>query len=600
MAMGLGTYLAGDAGARRRGRNRFGWLGAASVAPILLLSAGLAHAQAIERNLPPAPKSGAPEIAEPNLSIRNADSTPIGPALTGIDILGEKDEVSVAPTPGINVSHAPRLAGAEAALRRYLGRPLSKHLIAEIETQIALIYRSQGHPFVNLSTPPQELTGGVLQVRVIEFKLDKKTAPGATPSEAGYIKDNVRATPGEDINVNDISQDLDWLNRYPFHTVQAVFSPSSQPGETDLALTTKDIRPFSVYGGYADSGSPSTSFDRYILGTQFALPFLHDAFVSYQYTGSNSSLFYGGGPFNSSPDPSYVSHAGRIYIPTLPRQDLEMSVDYVQTYAPSGKDLNAKLSTLEASAAYRSALSDFVHWLPGEALVGFEAKSLISTSYFNGASVAEHGINVFQILVGYSYSGYDAAGHTALDINAHISPGGVDGRDNNTSYDLFSGGHFVHSSYAYLNGDLTRVTNLPKIFGVQGMSLVTQIVWQYAGVVLPLSEDSGLGGQPLVRGYTLDDGAADTAFIDRSELHGPVMKFLYPNSYIAPYIFFDTGYGYNNYTNKPESLQSTGFAADFQLTSHLTATMDGAWALRSAGFTRAGDGRFDIRLTAAF
>ena len=111
MAMGLGTYLAGDAGARRRGRNRFGWLGAASVAPILLLSAGLAHAQAIERNLPPAPKSGAPEIAEPNLSIRNADSTPIGPALTGIDILGEKDEVSVAPTPGINVSHAPRLAG---------------------------------------------------------------------------------------------------------------------------------------------------------------------------------------------------------------------------------------------------------------------------------------------------------------------------------------------------------------------------------------------------------------------------------------------------------------------------------------------------------
>ena len=74
-------------------------------------------------------------------------------------------------------------------LRPYLGQPLSRKLIAEIEAAIARQYRDLDYPFVSLSTPEQEITGGVLQIRVVEFRTGKVAVKGAkSDAEAARLR----------------------------------------------------------------------------------------------------------------------------------------------------------------------------------------------------------------------------------------------------------------------------------------------------------------------------------------------------------------------------------------------------------------------------
>jgi hypothetical protein len=103
-----------------------------------------------------------------------------------------------------------------------------------------------------------------------------------------------------------------------------------------------------------------------------------------------------------------------------------------------------------------------------------------------------------------------------------------------------------------------------------------------------------------VRGYTLDDGAFDTAIVSRNELHLPPIALPLPGSVVAPYVFFDDAIGKSDFTKKTEQPDSTGVAMDIQITRHIAATLDGAFALRNAGATHTGDGRFDIHVTVTY
>jgi hemolysin activation/secretion protein len=575
----------------------------AATALVASLAASGAMAQAIERNLPPAPPAAGSDIAPPNIVAASADATPIGPALTSLVILGPKDAVVAAPLKGVDVLRDPALAKDSRRLARFLGKPISRKLIGEIEAQIAIAYRDRGYPFVNLSTPPQELTGGALQIRVVEFRLGTVTPLGAKGRDGAYEESRIRLKPGEEINTNTLAQDLDWLDRYPFRNAQAVFSPSKTPGATDLQLQTTYTKPWSIYAGYANSGSSLTGFDRYILGAETTVPFLKDSLVSYQFTGSDNALFNHNGFFNAASPPTYLSHAGRLVVPTLARQDVELTVDYVQTFEPlATRGYDTRLNTLEATLAYRAALSDFVSFLPGEGVAGFEAKNELSHTLFGGVNVpeTEHNLDVFQAIVGWTYLGNDPLGRTTADITVHVSPGGLGSKNTKAAFTGFSNDRFDVDTYAYVSGDLTRYDRLPPLFGIKGFSLVTTLIGQYSAIPLPLTEQAGVGGQSLVRGYTLDDGAFDTAIVSRNELHLPPIVLPLPGSVAAPYVFVDNAIGKSNFTKKTEQPASTGVAMDIQLTKHVAATIDGAFALRNAGLTHTGDGRFDIHVTVTY
>ena len=387
---------------------------------------------------------------------------------------------------------------------RFIGQPLSRKLIAEIQASIDRYYRGLRRPFVSVSTPPQQLDGGVLKVRVIEFRAGKISVSGADDRTAARLAAQVRFAPGSPIDSADLAEDLEWLNRYPFRSVQPVLTAGSEFGATDLQLVTTSTRPFRAYAGYADSGSPTTTVDRYFAGFAAALPFVPDASLSYQLTGSPDFWVAHGRPFADAGDPRYTSDAIRASLPTAPRQDFELTADYVSTSAPSrgGEGFfTSHVVIYEASLGYRSALSNALP-LAGDLFLGFETKRESTETIFVGP-VASQALDIEQFVAEYAYAVRRPHGGTSLDIALRLSPGGLGQGNTNKAFAAFElpSARYTPTSATTLSQDVL----LPL-----GLRYDGSVFAQYANRALPRHQEQfGYGGQALIRGYSADDGSYD-------------------------------------------------------------------------------------------
>jgi hemolysin activation/secretion protein len=576
---------------------------AGAVGLVLLAAASggrTAHAEALERNLPPQTRPPEAVTPPPNIAPNEQDSTPIGPAVRAVVLLGPSEPPRAGPASGIETGSAFRLRPARmrASLKGFLGRPLSRRLIAQVEAAVALDYRRAGYPFVSVSTPAQELTGGVLQIRVIEFSLGQLTVKGATRTPQAYIAGHVRARAGGPIDSDDLSEDLDALNRYPFRRIDAVFTPGASLGQTDLILNAVETKPWSVYAGYSNSGSPSTGWDRYFAGARVGGLLGRDSLLSDQFTASGDALFDKERLFSGVAYPHYLSDAVSLVVPTNPRGQIEAVFDWIQTNQISAP-FTVRQTTFEASLGYRFALSNLggatSGW--GEARFGVEARRQEILTLFTGAGQASDlSVEVYQLYFGYAKSAYDALGRTDLDLVAHLSPGVLDAAAGKAQALLFSKGRVSDVRYAYLGLTLSRTTKLPF-----GLAWSSQLIGQYSPRPLEGTEQMGIGGQGLVRGYNLEDGAFDQAIVLRDELHGPALAWpkMAPVQ-LAPYAFVDAGSGRDDHTGYVASAASVGLGGEFQIGGRLALSLDGAYALTRAVQTRPGDWRLETRASLAF
>ena len=557
---------------------------------------------AVERNLPPAPAASAAGVAAPDVVAASEDATPIGPGLRAIVLLGIGDAVQdAASVEGIVVRQVSQLdrARVRQALKRFLGKPLSRKLIGEIEAEIARQSRIAGRPFVSLSTPEQEITAGVIQIRVTEFHVGQAAISGvAKPSKAEYLRRRVRVQAGQAVDSTSLNEDLDWLNRNPFRQVGARFAPADETGATDLTVAVQEQRPFRLYGGWSNTGSRTTGYDRFYVGALAALPFLPDAYASYQLTGS-SDFWKKGDNFLRS-QPRYMAQGGRLYIPTLPRQDIEVTVSDALTNQVANRDFTVRQRTTEATVAYRSALSNLgLSAGAGDLLLGIEAKRQSRRVFFNGLTALQVSGDAWQGLIGWS-RGSQGNGHlSSIAFNLHVSPGGISDRSSGSRLELLTGGRVSSDRYAYATLDLVGSVRLPHNFAV-----TSQFSGQYAGTALPLSAQLGLGGDGLIRGYTPDDGAFDLGFVWRNELRAPPIAVLNRavrlSDQLAPFVFVDVGSGRDRVLKKTSTLVSAGVGADYRIGSHFSAGVNAARAMRDGLSTQAGNWRAQARVAFYF
>jgi hemolysin activation/secretion protein len=575
-------------------RSLAGWLVAVSIS---LLCAPQARAQPVERNLPPAPQAPPSVIAPPPLPGSINDDRSLGVNLTAIVILGPTSPVVASPAPGVDATQVTRLdrPPALSVLKRFLGRPITRKLISQIETEIVREYRRQGFPFVEVSTPEQEISGGALQIRVVEFRVGKLTVSHAGAQESAQIERQVRTQPGDEIDSQSLLQDLDWLNRYPGRVVTPTFTPGAALGQTDLDLVVSRPKPWSISAGYANSGSPATGLDRYYLGGSLGGHLLTDEFLSVQVTGSPDFWGTEGRLFNH-PEPLYESAAGRLVVATAPRQDIELTVNAVQTNE-TVTDFLIRQQTVEATLGYRGALSNVVP-LPGDVSFGMEASRQGRHTFFGGVEVVTLSVDVFQFFGDWSDHWSDRFGTGSADISVHGSPGGLDRRNTDAAFASDTNGRVLSATYVYGAADIAHQTPLPF-----GLALSTDVSGQYAGRPLPDSQQIAIGGQTAVRGYTLDDGAWDDGVVVRNELRPTPVAVIRSGPLaadIAPLAFVDAGYGHDEGIGPDAWMTSAGFGADMHVGGHALAGFDLAWPLLNAKVTRADAVFLDARVSLAF
>jgi hemolysin activation/secretion protein len=569
--------------------------GIAAAAVLATTWAAQAQAQVVERNSPQAPPTTPPTIVAPNATPEGQDATPIGPALSAIVVLGPKDPAVQGPAAGVDVSRVQRLntkAGA-AVLQPFLGKPISRRLIAQIEAAVAQYYRDQGFPFVSLSTPEQEITGGVLQVRAVEFRLGMTRVTGVKRTPPDFVARRVGPASGDTIDSNQLSEDLRWLNLYPFRQTQAIFSPGSDLGTANLNLATTELKPWRVYGGYANSGSPSTGWDRGYLGFSAGLP--HDAVLSYQFTASGDWWVNDGHAF-SQPHPSYIGHGATFAMPTAPRQQIEAGFDAVETNEPIGP-FDIRLNTMDLNLGYRFALSNFSRRLPGDVVVGVEGSRQQRLVQFIGIPLVQQEIQVYQAFLGWSVYRTDRLGTGSANVTLHVSPGGLGDFNSDAAFEDYTLGRMTSARYAYVDLQVNRTFRLPKRWAV-----TSSLFAQFAGSPLPDSQRIGLGGHALVRGYNLDDGAFDSGLVWRNELRAPSLSLLRGRwaDELSPYAFVDASYGWVVGDRFEEHPVSAGLGADYALGRTIDAALSVGYAFTDAIETRVGDVRIQARVTIAY
>ncbi len=549
-----------------------------------------AHGQAVERHLPEVPQNAPTQLVAPNAVPADQDPTPIGPALHGIVLLGTQEAVHTGVPDGVTVGDVSRLkrdTDIASLLRPYLGQPLSRRLIAEVEATVAKHYRDLNYPFVSLSTPEQEITTGVLQVRVVEFTAGKVKVEGArSDAEAARLRHDVALDPGAPIDARDLTYDLDWINRYPFRNVQAVFAPGAVLGVSDLTLEAREAKPWQAYAGYSNDGSPSTGFDRYFAGGAVGNLLGADSVLSAQATVSRDAL-------QGDADPHYKSAALSYTLPLGPRGQIEANGDVVDTYTP-GDPFSVRLKAGEGALGYRFGISD-LYGDTGETDLrfGLEAKHQTGITYFGKLDVYDVSAEVYQAYLGYHHTASDALGASTFDVAVHMSPGGLDHGNSDEQALIYSQGRQKGETYSYVGATYDRVTALPA-----GLFLKTDAIGQFAAIALPRTEQAGLGGSSLVRGYTLDDGAFDTALIVRNELHVPAKSW--GASAINPFVFADLGYGRDNAAHVTTGLASAGAGAETHLTRYVALNLSAACTLAPDRATRAGNWLAHTNLSVAF
>ena len=553
----------------------------------LLAATGSAHAQAVERHLPTTTQGAAPPIVAPNAVAADQDATPIGPALKAIILLGTDDAVrtdnpadTVDISTSVRMHDRPRLLSADLA--PFIGQPLSHKLIARIEASIARRYRDIGYPFISLVTPAQDISGGTLQVRIIEFKAGAISTHGVPAATSARLTRHVSLKPGDAIDTNTLSEDLDWINRYPFRQAQAVFKPGQGRATSDLILAVDSSKPCQAYAGYSNDGSPATGEDRYFLGGALGNVLGPDSVVSIQTTQSRDAMA-------GHAHPAYSSQALTYSLPIGLHGQIEVSADHVETNQ-SSDPFSIRLDVNEGFADYRFGLPStaVTH---SDMAVGLSAKHQEGTTLFGGVKAYDATVDDYQIYLNF-HSKHDGA-HllSSWDAPLHVSPGRVDRGNSPEQVELYSQGRLKNANYAYLSLSYKALAPLPGDYSIGSM-----IFLQAAGKPLPRTEQSGLGGADLVRGYTLDDGAYDASIVIRNELRAPVVRVANGRASLSPYLFVDIGSGQDLFLKTGRDLASAGLGTDVTVTRAVTLHLDASDALRRSYIVRPGDWKLEASL----
>ncbi|MFG1422820.1 ShlB/FhaC/HecB family hemolysin secretion/activation protein [Roseixanthobacter liquoris] len=581
---------------------------------LLLPAPALAQVIApIERNLPPVISGQGRLVIGPQDLSGSPDDTTLGVRLSGLALIGAKEAVVGRGGRGIRIGAIGDISHSalEQALLPFIGRPLSRKLIADIQAAIAKVYREAGYPFVSVTLPPQEVTSGVLTLRVVEFRTGAVKVSGAEAGTDADLAGRVRAAPGQRISVDALDEDLAWLNRYPYRSVNGVFAPGDDLGLSTLTLEVTPQKPWQAFAGWSNTGTHATGFDRYFAGFGAALVGMPQSFLSYQVTGSpnfwSNPSSVGTGP----EQPSYYSQAGRLVIATGTRQSIEIVPNYVATrqIVPLS-DFTYDNATLEIPVYYRIAVSNLLPTLyAGDLLLGATGKTVSRTSYFGTADIGGAQADLFELVAGWSVSRADPYGTTSLELKLVGNPGGVIGGNDGPQWSIYSGGRVTDITYAYGQADLARVTRLSG-----GFNWVSQITGLAAGQPLPDTEQLSLGGFYATRAYTLDDGTVDTGLVWRNELRTPTFELLPAlgvggmSDQVSPYAFLDAGwgrtYGYEGLLGpvgrQDYSLAGLGAGVDYTLGRNFTVSLVAGIALTDAIYTRAGDANVQARVYVSY
>ncbi len=481
----------------------------------------------------------------------------IGVNLNGLVLLGETQPVRSTGSGRVTLDGITLVSDSAltARLQPLLGQPISEALLARIQAEVVGLYRNAGYPFVAVATPPQEITSGVLNLRVVPFRVSQITATGTTPEVEERLLDGIRQPIGQPVFAPVLEEDIEWLNRSPMRQVGAEFSPGAAPSTTDITLAVTEMpKRWTITGGLTNTGATTTGQNRLSVGLGYADLLRPGSLLSYRATVSTETA--------SNDDPAYLGQSILFTVPTGARQELSLAYNLTQTYEGPSPFLVDK-RTSEFDVTWEAALSSFGSY-PGNVLLGYSQQAQTNSLFFEpDFLLGSAAFTSREFFVGWNHSWRSTivdgpSLRHAFEVAAHYSPGNL-GPDNSDedAYD-YSLGRVTSATYAYLTGGYDLST---RVFS--GRRLLSGIDFQFTGSPLPETDQLSIGGLEGVRGYSTEDGAYDRGIIWRNQISLLTAAYRQGPYSANPYVFFDAGSGLATWMDQPDYYAGVGIGSSF-------------------------------------
>jgi len=543
-----------------------------------LLAAGPVEGQSFEQL---APKSPA-EAATPAIPVVSQaapagdDATVLLPALAGVRLVASADRLGGAALPlgaTVAVDGLPWLdpSRVEKLVSGFAGRPLTRGALSRLTRSLVVLCRNSDRPVVEVYAPPQDITGGVVQLVVLAAKLGEVRVRGNRWFSDALLVGQVRERPGGEITGETLMEDVDWLNQNPFRQVDLVYAKGQQPGDKDAILRVQDARPERAYAGYEDSGDQATGLGRAFAGFNLGNLWGADNQFGYQFTRSTDAG-------------RLVADSANYALPLPWHNSISVFGSWARAETESGGLFNLTGVNWQAGLRYTVPLPVLPGYTQSLAL-GADYKWTNNNLGFGGTQVFTSPANIAQGLATYSGVRSDSLGSTRGSVSGYWSPGRIGGLNHDHDFVVQRSG--ATADYGYLQAGVTRLERLPHDFTA---SLAVSGQWSSARLLA--TEQFGLGGEDSVRGYDDRIVNGDDGLSAQLELRTPARHLLGRiRDQSQALVFVDAGRDWQRAPEPGETentLVSAGPGLRLQIGPHGTVKADYGWQLDRLAGTRSG------------
>ncbi|MFA7351468.1 MAG: ShlB/FhaC/HecB family hemolysin secretion/activation protein [Methylotenera sp.] len=434
------------------------------------------------------------------------------------------------------------------------------HSLTELELAAARIsthYRKHGYFLSSAYLPAQDIKDGVLEIAVLEGKVDQITLNNTSRVSDKRIHGHL-----EKVSAKQSPMDRKLLllrDSIGMSSLRAVLQPGASVGTSDLLIETTSTAPYNGSVQVDNYGNRYTGEYRVNAAIAINSPLKIGDQLTARVIGSDRDMVYGRAAYQLP-----IGGDGLRVGAALARIDYQLGREF--------KSLDAHGTATSASlfTTYPFIMSQ------NGSLVGamtYEDKNLKdfidSTNTDNKKSVQSGTLG----LTGNYQDGFNGAGQTSFDVSwtlGHLSMDAVQ--------------RVIDEATARSNGDFTKVgytfNRLQRV--TDNNTLSASISGQWAGDNLNSSDKFSLGGSYGVRAYPQGEGSGDEGSLLNLELRHRFMPQL------QGVVFYDYGHvkiNHNQYAvgDNTRTIAGAGFGVNAEVFKKIR--VDGYLAWRTQGGT---------------
>lgn len=385
-------------------------------------------------------------------------------------------------------------------LKPYIGQCLGVSQLNELLKVITNHYIGKGQVTSRAYLPQQDLSGGHLKVLVVEGRLEGlKGADGSQLSD----RELAMAFPGkagDRVNLREIEQLVDQLNRLPSNQAQMELTPGQNVGGSHILVKNTAQKPWRAGLSRSNDGQRSTGEQQWRttfdwdsplgLADQLMLRGGHDAMTDHQHSSNNAMLYYNlpWGWWNFSYTYSQSEYRSQI---------AANGYNFKQTGDSENHQLRAE-RVIHRDAVSKTSLSAGVSYLRTNNFIEDSKLKFSSNRISEMQYGINHGRRVGSAFVNIDLGMQEGIGAFDAQGNGHPVPGEPDAR------------------YRKYTATATYLQPF-KLWG-ESFSFTSLMTGQRSEDVLFSPQRTSLGGQSSIRGYKDQSLSGDSGGYWRNDL----------------------------------------------------------------------------------